>query len=175
MEAASTSKHGPAIGQKRAYSAVDTDIPAPKKVILLHLNVILSSKKAIAHTLRRAISSALHTVDTTEVTDDAISLAFSKSPALKEILEHLGIRDLIPEKNSELHDCYHGVFVQEGCAMIQLAPHAKEFLSEAQQRDDISLAVASNNLGKATEILNNVGLRGLVDRLVRTYQPPLSS
>ena len=177
METPSTTKLGPAIGQKRAYSAVDSDHPAPKKVprtkvLLLHLNVLLSFQEATTRTLRAAISEVLPAADTPELTDEAILLAFSKSPALKEILKHLGIRDLTPEENSQLHECYPRVYAREGWPLIQLAPCAREFLSEAKQRDDISLAVMSNNLGKATELLDKLGVSDLVEAVVRPFPTP---
>lgn len=177
METPSTTKLGSAIGQKRAYSAVDSDHPAPKevprtKVLLLHLNVLLSFQEATTRTLRAAISEVLPAADTPELTDEAILLAFSKSPALKEILKHLRIRDLTAEENSQLHECYPRVYAREGWPLIQLAPCTREFLSEAKQRDDISLAVMSNNLGKATELLDKLGVSDLIEAVVRPFPTP---
>ena len=169
-----TTLGGPVTGQKRAYSAANSPSADSKevphtKVLLLHLNVLLSFKDATTRTLRAAISEVLPAADTPELADEAIWLAFFKSPALMEILKHLGIRDLTPEENSELHDCYPRVFAQEGWPLIQLAPHAREFLSEVKQRDDISLAVMSNNLGKAAGLLDRLGVSDLVEAVVRSF------
>ncbi|KAG7287440.1 hypothetical protein NEMBOFW57_006951 [Staphylotrichum longicolle] len=137
------------------------------RVLLLHLNALLSCRDATTRTIHRTIAEVLHANDIPELSDEAILLAFSKSPRVVEIISHLGIRDLSIDEHRRLLECYPRIFARDGFPLVYLAPHASEFLENAK-RLGILIAVMSNNTTTATTLLENLGVAHLVDKILPT-------
>lgn len=169
MNGHSTAANGPTNGHKRSYSALYSDPKTPEatsspRVLLLHLNALLSCRDATTRPIRRTIAEVLPTNDIPELSDKAILLAFSKSPRVVEIISHLGIRDLSIDEHHRLLECYPHIFAREGFPLVCLAPHASEFLENAN-RCGIPIAVMSNNTTTATTLLENLSVAHLVDKV----------
>ena len=169
MNGHSTAANGPTNGHKRSYSTLYSDLAAPEaipspRVLLLHLNVLLSCRHATTRTIRRTIAEVLPAYSILEFTNEAILLAFSKSPRVAEIISHLGIRDLSIDEHRRLLECYPRIFARDGFPLVYLAPHAKEFLENANGCG-LPIAVMSNNTTTATTLLVNLGVAHLVDKV----------
>lgn len=172
----------PAISHKRTYSSMEPELVeheeltpeatvsertsesvTPTHVLLIHLNALLSSAKAITRTVHRTIEEALGHRTVPLITDEAIIRAFSKRYLIDEILAQLGIDNLTQEEFIHLSECYPRIYKNEGLPLVSLASHARELLEEVKRQNNIAFAVVSNNPPNAQILLIRLGIGGLVD------------
>ncbi|KAK4151014.1 hypothetical protein C8A00DRAFT_17528 [Chaetomidium leptoderma] len=166
-----------AIGHKRSHSSVDSEFAVPKaatsdatrpRALIIHLNALLSAKRAITSTIRKTIVEALPDRYIPEMTDEAIVRAFSKTPCIQKILDFLDIRELTPEELADVSKVYRRIYISHGIPLVTLAPHAKEFLEDVKRQGDIELAVMSHNPPLGAHMLRRLGVNELVDTILPT-------
>jgi phosphoglycolate phosphatase-like HAD superfamily hydrolase len=136
---------------------------APKHVLIMHLNSLLDCKDAAISTIRDTLAEVFANRNLPEPTDEAILCAFCNSPIFFEILAHLGITDISQEEHDRVIEAYPRIYSLTGQPRIQKALGAVEFLEEVKRREDIALAVMSNDPQRAAELLGNLGMGELVE------------
>jgi FMN phosphatase YigB (HAD superfamily) len=129
----------------------------------MHLNSLLDCKDAAISTIRDTLAEVFVNRNLPEPTDEAILCAFCKSPIFFEILAHLGITDVSEEEYDRVIEAYPRIYSLTGQPRIKKAPGAVEFLEEVKRREDIALAVMSNDPQRAAELLGNLGMGELVE------------
>ncbi|KAH6856173.1 hypothetical protein B0I37DRAFT_351265 [Chaetomium sp. MPI-CAGE-AT-0009] len=169
----------PTNGQKRARSASEPELVAPEtaapdqgtrsspRMVLMHLSALLSCEEAIAGVCRALAAEVLPEDDLPKFTDEAIIRSFTMSPIVLDILGTIIDRKLTPEEATRTKECYWRIYHNVGWPLLGLAPRAKEFLEiMKRRRDEIKLAVISQNPPAAAEKLASLGVGHLVDVII---------
>jgi phosphoglycolate phosphatase-like HAD superfamily hydrolase len=137
----------------------------------MHLNSLLDCKDAAISTIRDTLAEVFANRNLPEPTDEAILCAFCNSPIFFEILAHLGITDISQEEHDRVIEAYPRIYSLTGQPRIQKALGAVEFLEEVKRREDIALAVMSNDPQRAAELLGNLGMGELVETVPKLAIP----
>jgi hypothetical protein len=144
---------------------------APKHVLIMHLNSLLDCKDAAISTIRDTLAEVFANRNLPEPTDEAILCAFCNSPIFFDILAHLGITNISQEEHDRVIEAYPRIYSLTGQPRIQKALGAVEFLEEVKRREDIALAVMSNDPQRAAELLGNLGMGELVETVRKLAIP----
>lgn len=133
-------------------------------MILLHLSALLDCEESITCVSRALATEVFPRGDLHKFTNEAIVSAHSKSPIAFEILGNIIGRHLTLEEATRTREAYARIQNEVGGPLLRAAPGAKAFLETMRhRRDDIKLAVISQNPPAAAITLADMGLMGLID------------
>ncbi|KAK3294396.1 uncharacterized protein B0H64DRAFT_443474 [Chaetomium fimeti] len=166
-------------GHKRARSPLDFELVVPEttatdqatrsspRMVLMHLSALLSCEESITSVSRTLAAEVLPEDDLPKFTNETIVRAFTMSPMALDILGDIIGRDLTPEEARLAKESYSRIHHDVGGPLLGLAPRAKEFLELMKRhREDIKLAVISQNPPAAAAKLAAMGVGHLVDVII---------
>ncbi|KAH6632241.1 hypothetical protein F5144DRAFT_491339 [Chaetomium tenue] len=173
----------PINGHKRARSSSESECEAlepsplnqrkefPPRMILLHLSALLDCEESITCVSRALATEVFPRGELHKFTNEAIVSAHSKTPIAFEILGNIIGRDLTLEEATRTREAYGRIQNDVGGPLLRAAPGAKAFLETMRhRRDEVKLAVISQNPPAAAVTLTDIDLMGLIDVIIPRIQ-----